>query len=269
MKWLRSALVMIATCYITVLIILWAFQSHFVYPAPQPRAALTPGYEEVTLQTADGLALRSFYRAAEKGLPTAVYFHGNGGTLQAASYSNAAFADAGFGVLMVEYRGYGGNSGNPSEAGFYRDGEAAMEWLFAQGLSATEIVIVANSIGGGVGTEMALRYDPAALVLVAPFTSLPDAAQSNLWWLPARGLVREQYDNAGKITQLDMPVLIQHGTSDVVVPYEHGRALSQLAADAEFQTFEGAGHGLSFTTRSQEARRDWILEQFEDAGGGR
>ncbi|MCK0129654.1 alpha/beta fold hydrolase [Erythrobacter sp. F6033] len=259
MKWLRSALVMVATCYVTVLVIMWAFQSHFIYPAPQSPAVLTPGYEEVTLQTSDGLNLRSFYRPAQEGLPTIVYFHGNGGTLEAASASNMTFAEAGFGVFMVEYRGYGGNPGDPSEKGLYLDGDAAMAWLAEAGIYPEKTVIVANSIGGGVGTEMALRHDPAALVLIAPFTSLPDAAQSNLWWLPARSLVREQYDNAAKIGQLDMPILIQHGTDDFVVPYEHGRALAALAKEHEFQTFDGSGHGLSFERRSQEARRDWIL----------
>lgn len=259
MIFLRSAAVMVATAYFTVLAILWSFQSHFIYPAPQTPAQLTPGYGEVTLQTSDGLALRSFYRPADTGRPTIVYFHGNGGTLEAASVSNAAFAEAGFGVLMVEYRGYGGNPGDPSEQGLYRDGEAAIAWLAARGVSANDLIIVANSIGGGVGTEMALRHNPAALVLIAPFTSLPDAAQSNLWWLPASGLVREHYDNAGKIVRLDMPILIQHGTADLVVPYEHGQHLAQIAAGAEFQTFEGSGHGLSFARRSQDARRDWIL----------
>lgn len=259
MTWFRPILTMVATSYMTLLVILWAFQSHFIYPAPQSPAALTPGFEEIALSTSDGLQLRSFYREAADGLPTIVYFHGNGGTLEAASISNEAFAEAGFGVLMVEYRGYGGNRGDPSEAGFYRDGEAAMAWLSGKGLSADDTVIVANSIGGGVGTEMAQRHNPGALVLIAPFTSLPDAAQNTLWWLPARHLVQDQYDNAAKIAQLDMPILIQHGTADLVVPYEHGQSLARIAKGAEFQTFEGSGHGLSFARRSQEARRDWIL----------
>ncbi|TRD11266.1 alpha/beta hydrolase [Erythrobacter insulae] len=262
MIWLRFALVTVATFYITVLAVLWAFQSHFIYPAPQSPAPLTPGYQDVTLTTSDGLALRSFYREAREGLPTIVYFHGNAGTLEAASVSNAVFADTGFGILMVEYRGYGGNPGDPTETGFYRDGDAAIAWLKKNDVAPNQLVIVANSIGGGVGTEMALRHNPAALVLIAPFTSLPDAAQDNLWWLPARLLVREQYDNAAKIPQLNLPILIQHGTADRVVPYEHGRALSQLSPRADFQSHEGSGHGLSFTTRSKEGRRDWISQQL-------
>ena len=252
-------LVFVATAYLAIAAILWAFQSNFFYPAPQAAAPLTPGYEEVTLTTSDNLTLRAFYHEADPGRPTVVYFHGNGGNLSGASVSNAALVEAGIGALLVEYRGYGGNPGDPSEQGFYRDGEAAMAWLMAQGFDPKTIVIVANSIGSGVATEMALRHDPAGLVLVAPFTSLPAAAQANIWWMPADLLVRDQYRNAEKIGRLTMPVLIQHGDADELVPLEHGQRLAQLAPRGELQTFEGSRHTLSFERRSQEARRDWIL----------
>ncbi|QFT76484.1 2-hydroxy-6-oxononadienedioate/2-hydroxy-6-oxononatrienedioate hydrolase [Erythrobacter sp. THAF29] len=256
---LGRLLVFVATAYLCVAAILWAFQSSFFYPAPQTAAPLMPGYEEVTLETDDGLNLRAFYHQADPGLPTLVYFHGNGGNLSGAGVSNAALVEAGIGALLVEYRGYGGNPGEPSEEGFYRDGEAAMEWLRAQGFDFDEIIIVANSIGGGVATEMALRHDPAALVLVAPFTSLPDAAQANIWWMPSHLLVEDQYRNAEKIGRIDAPVLIQHGDADDLVPHDHGKRLAELAPQGEFQTFQGSGHALSFERRSQEARRDWIL----------
>ena len=252
-------LVTVATAYLASIGLLWGFQSNFLYPAPQEAAPLTPGYEEVALRTSDGLALRAFYHEAEQGLPTIVYFPGNGGTLSGASVSNGALMEAGVGVLLVEYRGYGGNPGEPSEEGFYRDGEAAIAWLKARGIKAQDLIIVANSIGGGVATEMAVRHDPAALILIAPFTSLPDAAQDNLWWMPASLLVRDQYRNADKVSELDMPVLVQHGDADTLIPDQHGERLARRAPNAEFQSFEGSGHALSFERRSQEARRDWIL----------
>lgn len=254
--------VFIATAYLVSVAILWAFQARFIYPAPQARAPLTPGYEEIALDTADGLRLRAFYREASEGRPTVLYFHGNGGTLAGASVSNGALAEAGIGVLLLEYRGYGGNPGTPSEEGFYRDGEAAVAWLGKKGLGPEQLVFIGNSIGAGVATEMALRHDPAGLILVAPFTSLPDAAQTNLWWMPARLLLSENYDNAAKISRLNMPVLVQHGTADDLVPARFGRALGERAQQGNFEPFVGSGHDLSFERRSQESRRDWILARF-------
>lgn len=258
-------LVFVATFYVAVLAVLFVFQSRFIYPAPQERAPLTPGYEEVELQTADGLTLRAFYREAADGLPTILYFHGNGGTLAGASVSNSAPAQAGIGVLLVEYRGYGGNPGEPSEPGFYDDGAAALHWLEQRGVTPAQTIVTGNSIGGGVATRIALGMSeagdpPRALILVAPFTSLPDAASDKLWWLPVRLLVSESYDNAGRLERLgEMPVLIQHGSADTLIADSHGRELAEIAPGAEFQSFEGSGHALSFEPRSQAARRDWIL----------
>lgn len=258
-------LVFIATAYLVVLAILFVFQSRFIYPAPQSPAPLTPGYVEVVIETEDGLALRAFYREAEDGLPTILYFHGNGGTLAGASVSNDAPAEAGIGVMLVEYRGYGGNPGEPSEAGLYRDGEAALRWLKARGVEPDQTVVTGNSIGGGVATYITTQLvdngtPPAALILVSPFTSLPDVASEKLWWLPVRLLMRESYDNAGRLAAFAAaPVLVQNGTADTLIADSHGRALVEIADRADFQSFDGSGHSLSFERRSQEARRDWIL----------
>lgn len=259
MQTFTRILVFVAVAYLAVLVILSALQSRFLYPAPQNVAPPSPDCQEITLETGDGLNLRAFYREAAEGLPTLIYFHGNGGTLSGAQISNAPLVAGGLGVLLVEYRGYGGNPGKPSEQGFYLDGEAGIDWLADQGIAASDLIVIGNSIGGGVAVEMALRHEPAGLILIAPFTSLPDAAAANLWWLPARSLVRDQYANASKIGQLSMPVLIQHGTADNLIPQSQGRALAELAPNAEFQSFVGSGHALSFEPRSGAARREWIM----------
>ncbi|EAQ28623.1 hypothetical protein NAP1_13528 [Erythrobacter sp. NAP1] len=256
-----------ALAYALVVAALFLFQSRFIYPAPNRIAPLTPGYEEVTLETDDGLRLRAFYRAPSPGAPSVLYFHGNGGTLEGASVSNGALAAAGLGVLLVEYRGYGGNPGEPSEEGFYRDADAALAWLSEHGQSPSELYVIGNSIGGGVATYTALKLveagsPPAGLVLIAPFTSLTDAASDSLWWAPVGALLRERYENAERLEKFsDLPVLIQHGTADRVIDDSHGRALAQIGAGWQFQSFEGSGHALSFERRSQEARLIWVLGQ--------
>ncbi|AWW73317.1 alpha/beta hydrolase [Erythrobacter sp. KY5] len=256
-----------ALAYGLIVAALFVLQSRFIYPAPQTMAALTPGYEEVTLTTQDGLQLRAFYRAPSQGAPSVLYFHGNGGTLEGASVSNGALTAAGLGVLLVEYRGYGGNPGTPSEQGFYRDADAALRWLRDEGHAASDLFVIGNSIGGGVATYAPLQLaeagsPPAGLVLVAPFTSLVDAASDSLWWVPVRALLRERYDNAARLERLSqIPILIQHGTADTVIDDSHGRALADISEGIRFQSFESSGHSLSFERRSQAARLDWVLEQ--------
>ncbi|MEP1421519.1 MAG: hypothetical protein ABJK59_07095 [Erythrobacter sp.] len=247
-----------AIAYLAVLTVLFVFQSRLIYPAPQTQSALPKGFEEVVIATGDGLHLRSFYRAAVTGQPTLVYFHGNSGTLAGAKVATEPFAEAGVGLLLLEYRGYAGHGGEPGEEGFYRDGDAAMAWLQRQGVAADLTIIRGNSLGTGVAAEMALRHQPAALILTAPFASLPDVAADKLPLFPVRLLMRDTFDNAAKLPKLSMPILIQHGTADQVVPFEQGLAVSRTNPAIEFQRYERSGHGLAFERVSGEARVQWV-----------
>lgn len=260
MAWLKWGAIALATFYITVVGALWMGQSRFIYPALQSQSALPDGFAEVTITTADGIALRSFYREADAGQPTLVFFHGNSGTLTGSAMATRPLAEQGIGLLLAEYRGYAGHAGEPSEDGLYRDGDAAMAWLAEQGIPLRRTIVMGNSLGTGVASEMALRHQPAALILSAPFTSLPDTASANLPWLPVHWLMQDRFASKEKLPQLTMPILIQHGTADHLVPFEQGLALSQTNPKAEFQRFEGIGHGLAFERASGEARARWIAQ---------
>lgn len=253
--------------YATMIAILWALQDNFIYPASQTIIDPPPGYDVVMLTTSDGLSLRSFAKPAAGELPTVVYFHGNGGTLSSAANATRLLAEAGYGLLLVEYRGYGSNPGEPSEQGFFRDGRAAMAWLNARGIVPRETVIAGNSIGGGTAVQMALEYSPRALMLAASFTSLPNAAKDAVPFVPTHWLIRDKFDNASKIGQLNMPIFIMHGTADEVVDFKHGERLAQIAKSAHFQRFDGAGHALSFREPGQQAQLNW-LNQIVGGGAG-
>lgn len=250
-----------ALAYLAVLAFLFAFQSSFIYPAPQKAHPPGPGFAAVTLTTSDGFDLAAHWRVPDKGRPTIVWFHGNGGSLAGSADETALLAGQGYGVLLVSYRGYGANPGKPSEEGFYRDGRAAMQFLAEQSVALDETIIAGNSIGSGTATQMAREFSPAALILISPFTSLPDAAAEGMWMFPVHALLRDRYDNRSKLETIDLPVLILHGTADQVVPFAHGKALSEVAPGAEFHAFEGGGHTLSFELQAQATQFRWLAEQ--------
>ncbi len=253
-------LVAAATAYLAVLAILFTFQSTFIYPAPQEAIDPLPGFEAVTLRTADDLALTAHWRPAVEGEATLVWFHGNGGSLAGSAYETRVLAGKGYGLLLAPYRGYSGNPGDPSEEGFYQDGRAAMEFLKAQGVPIDQAIVAGNSIGSGTAVQMASEYDPAALVLVAPFASLADAASDALPIFPVDFLLRDRFDNAAKLPSLTTPILILHGTADTVVPFEQGQRLASRNERTRFIAFEGANHDLSFSRDAQEAQADWLSE---------
>ena len=202
-------------------------------------------FREITVKTADDLELKAFYAPPEGDKPVFVFFHGNAGTINHREYKGAPFAEAGYGFLLAEYRGYGGNEGKPTEQGLYKDGRAYIDWLVKeQGIALARIVFYGESIGSGVATQMAVEYSEAkALVLEAPFTTLPAVGQKHMFYLPVNLLLKDRYDNLSKVENLDMPLLVLHGKLDVIVPYSFGEMLFNAAKDPKrMETFPAGSH---------------------------
>jgi len=251
-------LIFVVIVYTGLAAIIFFQQNKFIFPAPQDTFNPPAGFEAVTLETADGLLLAAHWRAPADGMATLVHFHGNSGTLAGAARENAVLAEQGYGVLLVEYRGYGGNPGKPSESGFREDGRAALAFVAAQGVASERTIIKGHSIGTGTAVTLAGEYDAAALILVAPFTSIPDLLAQKMPIFPMRALVSQSFDNKRKLPNLALPVLIQHGDNDAVVPMAHGRALSEAGGEVTFEIFGGAGHDLTVDPKVQAAQDQWL-----------
>lgn len=223
-----------ASAYAAVVGILFLAQRRLLYHPNRARPALADlvalGVREVALATKDGLALASWYLPPPVGRPVIAYFHGNGGHIGYRAERLRRFAAAGCGVLMAEYRGYGGNSGRPSEAGLCADGEAALDFLAGAGIDADRLVLWGESLGSGVAVYLAARHRVAAMVLEAPFTSVAAAARHHYRFVPAAALlVRDRFDSLSRIGRVRAPLLVLHGERDRIVPASHGRALLAAA----------------------------------------
>jgi hypothetical protein len=193
-------------------------------------ADLAPlGVREVELATDDGLALFSWYLPPRAGRPVITYFHGNGGHIGYRAERLRRFAREGYGVLLAEYRGYGGNPGVPCEQGLFADGEAALDFLADAGVRSDEVVLWGESLGSGVAVYLAARHKVAAVILEAPYTSIAAAAQRHYPFVPAALLVRDRYDSLSRIGRVAAPLLVLHGERDMVVPARHGRKLLAAA----------------------------------------
>ena len=201
------------------------------------------GVREVTLTTEDGLSLLSWYLPARPERPVIAYFHGNGGHIGYRAERLLRFARQGYGGLMAEYRGYGGNPGTPSEAGFYADGRAALGFLDREGVAPNRLVLYGESLGSGVAVALAVQHDIAALVLEAPFTSVAEVAQCHFPYVPASRMVTDRFDSLSRIGNVKAPILVLHGERDRVVPLRFGHALFDAASEPkEFWTAPAAGH---------------------------
>lgn len=253
------AVVLLIALYGAVVSVLYIGQRSFIFPAPNRPWPIADGFQTIVYRTADGLDLRALYRPAAMGKPTIVFFHGNGDSLSGALTSTQAYAEKGYGLLLHEYRGYAGNPGAPDEAGLYADARAARNWLEAQGVPAASQVLMGYSLGSGVAAQLATEQAPAALVLISPYTSIPDVVSHRFaGLLPAGLLVKDRFDTQSKLNRVRTPILIMHDRDDISIPASQGQRLAKLAPRAKLILFSGYGHQLGFAREAQAAALAWL-----------
>ena len=213
-----------------------------------PAMSGIPEVSPILITTSDGITLESWYSPPTTSAQILVYFHGNAGNIADRASKALPYINAGFGVMLVGYRGYGGNPGDPTETGLYHDASAALKHLKSLGFNPNTWVLYGESLGSGVAVEMAERYainntPVGALILEAPFTSMADAAAKHYPFIPARALVKDRYDSQSKIAKINTKLLILHRNLDRVVPFPLGKKLfDQASMPKHFHEVKGAGH---------------------------
>jgi len=239
----------LAAAYLLALAAIFAMQRNYIYLPDDRRAALaaTDAADlliEIERPAADGHSSICWYRPPEAAdQPLLVLLQGNAGHIGDRLFKIAPFLRAGWGVLLVGYRGYGGNLGRPTETGLYADARAALGFLAESGIAPGRWVLYGESLGSGVAVQMAQEVEAGALVLEAPFTSLADMAQRRFPYFPSRWLVLDRFDSIAKIGALQLPVLVIHGERDMVTPATFGRRLFDAAREPkELRIFPEAGH---------------------------
>ncbi len=229
-------------------------------PTPLPPEHRDPGVwgadaTEVWLVSQDGVRLHGwwFEAVAAPGdrCGVIVHMHGNAGNLASRRSLAEALASAGHAVLLFDYRGYGASDGTPDEAGLYADGIAAYRFVTEYvGAPADRVVLLSHSLGSAVATEVARDHPVGALVLGAPFTSLPEAARAKLRVIP-RWLFdwdEGRFDAAADVRHIAAPILVGHGTRDDLVTESVARDLFEAAGGPKkWVAIEGADHNGMFT----------------------
>jgi uncharacterized protein len=228
--------------------LLWALQRRLVYlpqGAPGPVAAALPGGDDVVLRTADGLELAAWHvPAPSPDALTVLVAPGNGGHRGMRAPLARALAREGLGVLLVDYRGYAGNPGSPSEEGLALDVRAARSFLLQEaGVPAGRLLYFGESLGAGVVTELATEHPPAGLLLRSPFEDLAAVGAVHYPFLPVRALLRDRYPVAERIARVDVPTTVVYGTADTIVPPGQSRAVAGAAARLHrLVAVDGADH---------------------------
>lgn len=240
-------------CYLGIIVMLWLLETWVLFrptthaqewwpPDPELRA------QDVEFASADGRRIHAWWCPPvnwDRSKGALLYCHGNAGNLSHRGPGLVPWQEMlQVGVLIFDYPGYGKSAGKPSEAGCYAAAQAAYDWLVnVQQVPPERIILYGRSLGGGVAVDLASRQKHAGLVLNGTFTSIPELAQQKFPWLPARWMVRNQFNNLAKIGNCRSPVFIAHGTRDSLIPLSQGEQVYDAAHEPKrFYRLEGLDH---------------------------
>jgi pimeloyl-ACP methyl ester carboxylesterase len=257
-------------CYLLIVLLACCFEDYLVFRPVSATAQWfdplksTP-YQDLFLSLDDGIQISARWFPCADSAKAILYCHPRNGNLSIALKSDKVEEwqrRANRSVLVFDYPGYGKSTGRPTEAGCYRAAQAAYLWLTVQqGVDSDDLLVVGRSMGTGVAVDLASRNPCEGLVLISPFTTLPDAGQYRCPVLPARWLMRNRFDNLSKIPDCQCPVLIVHGTHDDWVPVEQARRLLAAAHQPKWLSIvEGADHGDKVLASFFETLRAFLSE---------
>jgi pimeloyl-ACP methyl ester carboxylesterase len=251
-KKLIRALAWLAVGYVAVVLVLLALEDRLVFRGSSPveRWREPSGdceFQDEYLRTARGQTIHARWFPCPGARGAALFCHAQNANLSICWPSKEVeewHREMGLSVLLFDYPGYGRSEGPPSERGCSEAADSAYDWLVEdQKIAPAEILLVGRSMGTGVAVDLAARRPHRALVLISPYTSIPDVAQARYPFLPARLLMRNRFDSQGRIGRTDRPVLIVHGTEDRIVPFRLGKQLFEAAHEPRRMiVVPGAGH---------------------------
>ena len=234
---LLGGLTAIAIAWVLACSMLLIQRHDLIYPFDDWARADTvsgvPGASVGKVRATDGIDILTWVVPPTDGKPVILYFTGNTGSLPATAPKLREFTLQGFGLAAMNYRGAGGTEGSPDQDAIIADGLLVYDAIGALIPGAPEPpVIYGTSLGAAVAVQVAARRPAKAVLLEAPFARLCETAQYHYPYVPACWILPDQrWASADVIADIDAPILVQHGTRDTVIPFEHGRELFDAAAE--------------------------------------
>lgn len=235
------------SCYLIICVVAAVFQRHLMYPATKAATLTVNSFTElqesfqqrsdVQLSSKNDTIIRGWHLQVQS-VPSPqliLLLHGNGGHRAFRTRWYELASSLRTDVLAIDYHGYGDSEGTPSEPALLEDAKAAWEYAVIKlGYSPSRIVILGESLGGGVGVQLTAfqcrkNQAPAGLILSATFSSMVETASRKFPWLPVKLMLQDRYRSDQHIPEVNCPLLQFHGADDSLVPLSLGQRLHELA----------------------------------------
>ena len=226
--------------YFVITVVVYFFQRKLLYHPFSPQITgkgLIHNFETINFKTSDNFELKGWFHLKNSNKKTILFLHGNAGNLDHRIDKLNFLGNMDINFLIISWRGYSGNPGNPSETGLYKDALGGIEWLNKKGISNDRIILYGESLGTAITTEVAQNENFAGIILEAPFTSMVDMGQKIYPIFPVKFLLKDKYESKNKIKNIKSPILVLHGRKDKIVPFYMGEKIFEMANSPKFKYF--------------------------------
>ena len=248
--------------YFAITVVVYLFQRKLLYHPFSPQITgkgLIHNFETINFKTSDNFELKGWFHLKNSNKKTILFLHGNAGNLDNRIDKLNFLGNMDINFLIISWRGYSGNPGNPSETGLYKDALGGIEWLNKKGISNDRIILYGESLGTAITTEVAQNENFAGIILEAPFTSMVDMGQKIYPIFPVKFLLKDKYETKKKINNIKFPILVMHGKKDKIVPFYMGEKIYSLANERKSKYFtENDDHMMEFNIKMNNVISDFL-----------
>jgi fermentation-respiration switch protein FrsA (DUF1100 family) len=265
MKHIYLSILSLLAVYILILIFIYINQRNLLYHPSENNYLgdkIEFDYTEVWVETENNIKLKSWLIKKDlKKYKTLIFFHGNAGNLFNRVHKLNELNKLDINILIISWRGFSGNSGEPTEKNLYIDANQSVKWLNDLGVRNDKIILYGESLGTGVAVELGQKNTFSSIILESPFTSMAKTAKIYYPYLPINLLLKDKYDSIDKISKIQKPVLIMHGMKDNIVPHEMGMELFQKANQPKYSYFpKDDDHMMDFNKNLLDTIRIFIYQ---------
>src|SRR5437763_1426557 len=205
-------------------------------------AAAAAGFTEVKVATDDGARLDGWWRAPPEGHGVVLFLHGTPGTVPDQVWRLDQLKQSGLGILAIDWRGYGGSSGDPTELGLRADARAGFDFIRAAA-PQSKIAVFGESLGTGPAVALARDRPVAGVLLNAPYASVRRLFELRGLPIPYRWLMKDPFDSEALIGGVTAPLLILPATDAPATSVADAHRLYEAAHEPKMIFIaDGAGH---------------------------
>lgn len=240
--------------YLTACLLLFKFQNKLLFKGDR-FVNTTPSdfkltFEDIKFQSKDGTNLTGWWLTPATQKHTVLFLHGNAGSIADTIETAKILLELDCAVMVIDYRGFGLSGGSPSEQGLYEDVESAVTFIAdRKGISNQDLIIFGRSLGAALAINISVSNRFKSLILDSPFYSLKRVAQFHYPLFPISLILKMDFDNFLKASNIRIPSLVFHSINDETIPYSHGNAVFTAlgSTDKKFVPIKGT-HGDGYLT---------------------